>query len=112
MDDTDTSMGELNPGISIRMGPVEDMDVDPPATNGNGTKRKSSMNGKSYKDTTESDDDDVPLVRCMHSAMIYQDLTYHTDQTQKNIQEQGHFRVRRRSTSRQEDWAQTTQGYC
>ena len=76
MDDTDTSMGELNPGVSIRMGPVEDMDVDSPATNGNGTKRKSSMNGKSYKDTTESDDDDdVPLVRHMHSVMIYQDLT-------------------------------------
>jgi DNA topoisomerase-1 len=81
MDDTDTSMGELNPGISIRNGPVEAMDVDPPATNGNGIKRKSSMNGKSYKDTTESDDDDVPLVRRMHSVTIWQDLTYHTDQT-------------------------------
>jgi len=63
MDDTDTSMGELNPGISIRNGPVEAMEVDPPATNGNGIKRKSSMNGKSYKDTTESDDDDVPLTK-------------------------------------------------
>ncbi|KAG9975326.1 hypothetical protein KCU78_g22725, partial [Aureobasidium melanogenum] len=62
MDDTDTSMGELNPGVSLRMGPVDEMEVDPPATNGNGTKRKSAMNGKSYKDATESeDDDDVPL---------------------------------------------------
>ena len=100
MDDTDTSMGELNPGVSIRMGPVEDMDVDSPATNGNGTKRKSSMNGKSYKDTTESDDDDdVPLVRRMHSVTIYQDLTYYTDQTQKDVQEQGCLRFRRRPTS-------------
>lgn len=63
MDDTDTSMGELNPGVSVRMGPVDEMEVDPPVTNGNGTKRKSSMNGKSYKDATESEDDDVPLVR-------------------------------------------------
>jgi hypothetical protein len=92
MDDTDTSMGELNPGISIRNGPVEAMDVDPPATNGNGIKRKSSMNGKSYKDTTESDDDDVPLVRRMPSATIWQDLTYSTDQTQKDIQEQSSLR--------------------
>jgi DNA topoisomerase-1 len=62
MDDTDMSItGTLNPGISLRNGPVDEMDVDTPAT-ANGIKRKSSMNGKSYKDNTESDDDDVPLV--------------------------------------------------
>ncbi|KEQ95675.1 hypothetical protein AUEXF2481DRAFT_29103 [Aureobasidium subglaciale EXF-2481] len=64
MDDTDTSTNDLNPGVSLRMGPVDEMDVDSPATNGNGIKRKSSMNGKSYKDTTESDDDDdIPLTK-------------------------------------------------
>lgn len=54
--------GHVNPGVSLRMGPVSDeMDVDKPATNG--TKRKSSMtNGrKSYKEESVSDDD-VPLV--------------------------------------------------
>lgn len=61
MDNNNTN--GLNPGVSVRMGPVDDMDVDPPATT-NGSKRKSSMNGKSYKDATESeDDDDAPLVR-------------------------------------------------
>ncbi|THX27477.1 topoisomerase I [Aureobasidium pullulans] len=65
MDDTDTSMTDLNPGVSVRNGPIDDdMDVDAPTTNGNGIKRKSSMNGKSYKDATESEDeDDVPLTK-------------------------------------------------
>ena len=53
--------GHVAPGVSVRMGPVEDqMDVDKPA---NGTKRKTSMtNGKTYKEASESDDD-APLVR-------------------------------------------------
>lgn len=56
-------------GISIRNGPVDEMEVDGPQVNGNTGKRKarSSMgNGKSYKensDEEEDDDDDVPLVR-------------------------------------------------
>lgn len=52
--------GHVNPGVSVRMGPMEDeMDVDKPV---NGTKRKSSMaNGKTYKEASDSDDD-VPLV--------------------------------------------------
>ena len=51
------------PGISVAMGPVKEMEVDKPVTNGTTAgKRKSSMpNGKSYKDATDSDDDDVPL---------------------------------------------------
>lgn len=59
------SNGHVEPGVSIRMGPVEDMDVDSPATNANlNGKRKartSLTNGKSYKE--ESSDDDKPLVR-------------------------------------------------
>ena len=58
--------GHVEPGISIRMGPVEDMDVDGPATNGNlNGKRKvrsSLTNNKSYKEQS-SDEDDKPLVR-------------------------------------------------
>lgn len=65
--DAPTSNGQLEPGISIRNGPVEPMDVDAPATNGamNG-KRKSraSVNGTCYKEASgSSDDDDKPLVR-------------------------------------------------
>lgn len=59
------SNGHVEPGISIRMGPVDDMDVDAPATNGNANgKRKartSITNGKSYKDASSSEDDDKPL---------------------------------------------------
>lgn len=60
------SNGHVEPGISIRMGPVDDMEVDAPATNGNANgKRKarnSVTNGKSYKDASGSEDDDKPLV--------------------------------------------------
>ncbi|KAK8236374.1 DNA topoisomerase 1 [Phyllosticta capitalensis] len=63
--DAPMSNGQLEPGISIRNGPVEPMDVDAPATNGamNG-KRKSraSVNGTCYKEASgSSDDDDKPL---------------------------------------------------
>ena len=56
------SNGTAQPGISLANGPIE-MDIDKPITNGTaGSKRKSSMaNGKSYKDDSESDGDDVPL---------------------------------------------------
>lgn len=59
--------GHALPGVSVRMGPIEEdeMDIDKPANgiNGsNGTKRKTSMpNGKSYKDASDSEDD-LPLV--------------------------------------------------
>ncbi|EMD94017.1 hypothetical protein COCC4DRAFT_58578 [Bipolaris maydis ATCC 48331] len=61
------SNGHVEPGISIRMGPIDDskMDVDAPETNGNANgKRKartSVANGKSYKDASNSEDDDKPL---------------------------------------------------
>ncbi|KAF2874964.1 DNA topoisomerase 1 [Massariosphaeria phaeospora] len=59
------SNGHVEPGVSIRMGPVEDMDVDTPQTNGNANgKRKartSLTNGKSYKEASSSEDDDKPL---------------------------------------------------
>lgn len=66
MDEATPSNGHVAPGISMSMGLAEDMDVDKPTTNRltNGTvngKRKASMNGKSYKQESESSDDDVPI---------------------------------------------------
>jgi DNA topoisomerase-1 len=67
MDKEVPSNGHIEPGISIRMGPVDDMDVDAPATNGNANgKRKartSTTKEKTYKDASSSEDDDKPLVR-------------------------------------------------
>lgn len=70
MDKQVPSNGHVEPGISIRMGPVDDMDVDAPATNANvngaNGKRKargSLNNGKTYKDASSSEEDDKPLVR-------------------------------------------------
>lgn len=74
MDKEIPSTGHVEPGISIRMGPVDDMDVDEPATNGNANgKRKarsSITNGKTYKDDSSSDDDDKPLVRTHEICQI------------------------------------------
>lgn len=75
MDAQVPSNGHVEPGISIRMGPVDDMDVDAPATNGNANgKRKartSVTNGKSYKDASSSEEDDKPLVRCNIECPMY-----------------------------------------
>ncbi|KAF2650173.1 hypothetical protein K491DRAFT_697506 [Lophiostoma macrostomum CBS 122681] len=65
MDRINPSNGTVEPGISIRMGPVEEMDIDQPVTNGNANgKRKSRgslTNGRTYKEASSSDDDDKPL---------------------------------------------------
>lgn len=74
MDADVPSNGHVEPGISIRMGPVQDdkMDVDAPETNGNTNgKRKartSVANSKTYKDASSSEDDDKPLV-CLSLRM-------------------------------------------
>jgi DNA topoisomerase-1 len=69
--DKQTSNHATAPGISIRNGPVEEMNVDDadkaPRSNGvAAAKRKarsSVTNGKSYKESTSSDsDDNKPLV--------------------------------------------------
>ncbi|KAK3720889.1 DNA topoisomerase 1 [Vermiconidia calcicola] len=63
MDKQIPSNGHAEPGISVAMGPVDQMDVDKPTTNGTtSSKRKSFIaNGKSYKDESDSEDGDVPL---------------------------------------------------
>lgn len=61
MDKEIPTNGHTEPGISMAMGPVENMDVDKPTTNGTASgKRKSLANGKSYKEDSDSDDD-MPL---------------------------------------------------
>lgn len=65
MDAQVPSNGHIEPGISIRMGPVADddkMDVDAPETNGKRKSRSNVTNSKSYKDASSSEDDDKPLV--------------------------------------------------
>ncbi|KAI4251727.1 MAG: hypothetical protein L6R42_008266 [Xanthoria sp. 1 TBL-2021] len=51
------------PGISIRNGPVEDMDVDQqPGINGKRKGRANMSNGVSYKDASDDSEEDEPLV--------------------------------------------------
>jgi DNA topoisomerase-1 len=68
MDKQTSSNGHLTAGISIRNGPVEEMDIDEPHINGftNGKRKsRSSIGGqKLYKESTSSEDD-VPLVGCL-----------------------------------------------
>ena len=57
------------PGISIRNGPMDEMEIDGPQLNGHAnTKRKARAgmsNGKSYKEASDEDnDDEEPLVCC------------------------------------------------
>ncbi|KAF2836178.1 DNA topoisomerase I [Patellaria atrata CBS 101060] len=67
MDKVAPSNGEVEPGVSIRNGPVEEMEVDEAPngkaiTNGKRKSRSSITNGKSYKEaTTSEEDDDIPL---------------------------------------------------
>lgn len=68
------SNGAVKPGISMAFGPADDnMDIDRPATNGasaNGKRKASMTNGKSYKDASESESDDAPLVRDHPCSLI------------------------------------------
>lgn len=53
-------------GISIRNGPLEEMDIDEPETRGseiNGKRKSRHSNAKSYKEASDEDgEDDKPLV--------------------------------------------------
>jgi hypothetical protein len=56
------SQPETQPGISVRNGPVNNMDMDAPLVNGMNGKRKSRGSiTKNYKENSESEDD-KPLV--------------------------------------------------
>lgn len=72
MDEEITPKDEAHHGISLRMGPVEDVDVDGAegqtshangAVNGKRKSRGSLTNAKSYKEASSSEEDeDKPLV--------------------------------------------------
>ena len=53
------------PGISIRNGPADEMDIDEPTMNGNANGKRKARgnmgNGKSYKEASE--EDERPQVR-------------------------------------------------
>ncbi|KAI9812403.1 MAG: DNA topoisomerase 1 [Pycnora praestabilis] len=71
MDQAIPSGDNVKPGVSLRNGPLEEMDVDGPdstaphtngAANGKRKARQSLSNGKNYKEaSSEDDDDDEPL---------------------------------------------------
>jgi len=66
LDKAHPSTSSVQPGISIRNGPVEEMEIDEPHVNGTANgKRKSrgSIGTKTtYKEESSSDTDDLPLV--------------------------------------------------
>ncbi len=65
MDRSVRSSGHLDPGVSLRMGPVE-MELDEgPRINGANGKRKARTNGATYKGASGSEDEDLPLVSFM-----------------------------------------------
>jgi DNA topoisomerase-1 len=74
MDSETPSNGHVEPGVSIRMGPVENMDVDEPVTNGklNGKRksRGSLNNNKTYKEASGSEEEQ-PLVRSAVGLFTY-----------------------------------------
>lgn len=66
MDKANPPVANGAPGISIRNGPVDEMDVDEPSTNGHaGGKRKSRgslKNNKTYKEESEDEEGEKPIV--------------------------------------------------
>ncbi len=63
MDRSIHSNGHIDPGVSLRMGPVEEMELDEGhRTNGANGKRKARTNGAIYKEASGSEDEDLPLV--------------------------------------------------
>ena len=80
--DTGHAPNGVTPAVSLRMGPVHDMDVDGPAKakkaepiNG---KRKSRVNG-TYKDESTSDDDDAPLSKRPKPSKLKQESKSESD---------------------------------
>jgi DNA topoisomerase I len=66
MDKAIPSGSRVQPGISIRNGPVQEMDLDDAPLNGKATvtgkrKSRSSLN-KSYKEASSGSEDDKPIV--------------------------------------------------
>lgn len=65
MEDADTN-GHVDPGMSIRFGPVQDKDTGTDDADSGAGKRKSRVSidqPKSYAEPESSEEDDQPLVR-------------------------------------------------
>ena len=81
--DKRTPNGHTEPGVSIRNGPVDEMDVDSPPVNGNANgKRKtraSLTNGKPYKEASSSEDDDKPLSKRRRTSQQIKKAQLDTD---------------------------------
>ena len=64
----------VKPAVSMRMGPIQDMDIDGPAkAKGEATingKRKSRSNGPSYREASSSDEEDVPLSKKQKTSKV------------------------------------------
>ena len=59
MDKANQAANNAPAGISIRNGPVDEMDLDEPAATGTSKRKARISNGHSYKEVSE---DDKPLV--------------------------------------------------
>lgn len=72
------------PGTSIRNGPVEEMEIDG-ASNGKSKRkaRESLINGKSYKETSGSEEDDKPLVSYHYSSQAFE--THSTQSKRRRV---------------------------
>lgn len=68
--------GDVDPGVSIRFGPVQDKDIEMEDADSDAraaSKRKSRTSidqKKSYTEPESSDDDDQPLVRSVITAQL------------------------------------------
>jgi DNA topoisomerase-1 len=76
MDKADAKTDYAPAGVSIRNGPVNEMDVDTPITNGTSKRKARTSTSKSVNynvDSSEgdSDEDAVPLVRQAPTACSY-----------------------------------------
>lgn len=83
MDKANPTPKNAAPGISIRNGPLVEMDIDEPSANrleinshvnSKRKARNSTGNRKSYKEVSEDDDDDKPLVGQRPSVLILLNL--------------------------------------
>lgn len=61
MDEQLPTNGHVKPGVSMANGPITEMDIDRPLSNGTSKRKASLPNGKTYKDDSDSEGDNIPL---------------------------------------------------
>ena len=72
MDRANPDAKNAAPGISIRNGPLEEMDIDESEIRGpetNGKRKSRHSNAKTYNESSEDDEDDKPLV-CYQACQL------------------------------------------